>query len=290
MRYTTGSLAGNPAGPPGDVPCALYPPPIWTLLRCDRLRGRRHIGMSAILRTDPSIPRAARRAEEGQTMKKAPAFTCLLLDIGGVLLTNGWDHPARMRAAARFKLPEAEMEGRHRQTFETYEEGRITLEEYLRRVVFHRRRPFTAARFRRFMFAQSQPYPVMIDLIRRIKAAHGIKVVVISNEGRELNAYRVSKFKLGGIADIFISSSFIHMRKPDAALYPLALDLAQTPAAQAVYLDNTPMFVQVARAMGIRSILHKDAGSTRAQLASLGLRIDGDAGSPSLRAAPHDGR
>lgn len=214
-------------------------------------------------------------------MKQAPAITCLLLDIGGVLLTNGWDHPARMRAAAQFKLPPDEMEGRHRQTFETYEEGKITLEEYLRRVVFHRRRPFTMAQFRRFMFAQSQPYPAMIDLIRKIKAAHGIKVVVISNEGRELNAYRVRKFKLDELADIFISSSFIHMRKPDAAVYPLALDIAQTPAAQAVYIDNTPMFVQVAQLMGIRSILHKDVLSTRAQLASLGLRIDGNTGRES---------
>ena len=92
--------------------------------------------------------------------------TALFLDIGGVLLTNGWDHHARRRAAKHFKLEWAEMEERHRLTFDTYEEGKLTLEEYLSRVVFHQKRPFTRAQFRRFMFAQSKPYPEMIELVR----------------------------------------------------------------------------------------------------------------------------
>ena len=93
-------------------------------------------------------------------LSRRPArVTTLFLDIGGVLLTDGWDHRARRRAAAHFKLGYADMEGRHRLTFDTYEEGKQTLGEYLGRVVFHRRRPFTRAQFRRFMFAQSQPHP-----------------------------------------------------------------------------------------------------------------------------------
>ena len=98
------------------------------------------------------------------TMKNTTAITCLFLDIGGVLLTDGWDHHARRRAATNFKLEWAEMEGLHHLVFETYEEGKLSLEEYLARVVFHQKRPFTRAQFRRFMFAQSKPYPEMIDL------------------------------------------------------------------------------------------------------------------------------
>jgi putative hydrolase of the HAD superfamily len=205
-------------------------------------------------------------------MKRRAPITALFVDIGGVLLTDGWDHDARKRAATNFKLELAEMENRHHLTFDTYEEGKLTLEEYLDRVVFYQKRPFTRARFRRFMFAQSKPYPEMISLVAQIKVRHGIRIAVVSNEGRELNAYRIRKFKLDGFVDSFISSCFVHVRKPDADIFRLALDIAQVPAGQVVYVDNTPMFVQIAEGLGIRSILHTDYRSTCAKLASFGLR------------------
>jgi putative hydrolase of the HAD superfamily len=207
-------------------------------------------------------------------MKRSAPVTALFLDIGGVLLTDGWDHLARKRAATRFKLELAGMEDRHHLTFDTYEEGKLTLEEYLGRVVFYQKRPFTRTQFRRFMFTQSKPYPKMIELIRILKARYGLKIAVVSNEARELNEYRIRKFKLDGFVDSFISSSFVHVRKPDADIFRLALDIAQVPASQVVYIENTPMFVQVAEGLGIRSILHTDYRSTRAQLVSLGLQPD----------------
>jgi putative hydrolase of the HAD superfamily len=207
-------------------------------------------------------------------MKRSAAITALFVDIGGVLLTDGWDHHARKRAAANFKLEWAEMEERHRLNFDIYEEGKLTLEEYLNRVVFHERRPFTRAEFRRFMFAQSKPYPEMIELIRKLKANYRLKIAVVSNEARELNAYRLRRFKLDGFVDVFVSSCFVHLRKPDAEIFRLALDLVQAPARKIVYIENTPMFVQIAEGLGIRSILHTDAKSTHAELTSLGLQHD----------------
>jgi putative hydrolase of the HAD superfamily len=208
-------------------------------------------------------------------MKKATAITCVFLDIGGVLLTNGWDHHARERAATNFKLDLAEMEDRHHLTFDTHEEGKLTLEEYLSRTVFYEQRPFTEAQFRRYMFAQSKSYPEMIQLFARLKVRHRLKIVAVSNEGRELNSHRIRKFKLDGFVDSFISSCFVHLRKPDADIFRLALDVAQAPASRVVYIENTPMFVQVAEGLGIRSILHTDYRSTCVKLASLGLRNDG---------------
>ena len=211
---------------------------------------------------------------EGPT-KPTNRITCLFVDIGGVLLTDGWTHEGRKRAAANFNLDLAEMEERHHLTFDTYEEGKLTLNEYLGRVVFYQERRFTRAQFRTFMFAQSEPHPEMIDLVTQLKARHGLKIAVVSNEGRELNAYRISEFKLDEFVDFYISSCFVHVRKPDADIFRLALDIAQVPARQVVYVENTPMFVQVAAGLGIRSILHTDYKSTRAQLDSLGLE-DGD--------------
>lgn len=121
------------------------------------------------------------------------------------------------------------------------------------------------------MLAQSKPYPPMIELIRKLKAKYGLKVVVVSNEGRELNAYRIRKFKLDRFVDTFVSSCFVHLRKPDAEIFRLALDISQVPTPQIVYVENTPMFVQIAEGLGIRSIFHTDYSSTRAKLASLGL-------------------
>ncbi len=209
---------------------------------------------------------------EAATVKPRVAITCLFLDIGGVLLSNGWDHHARRRAAKHFKLDWTEMEDRHNLNFATYEEGKLALEEYLERVVFYQKRPFTRAQFRRFMFAQSKPYPEMIDLFARLKVRHGLKIAVVSNEAREVNAYRIRKFKLDGFVDAFLSSCFVHIRKPDADIFRLALDIAQAPARQVLYIENTPMFVQIAEGLGIRSILHTDYKSTRAKLASFGLQ------------------
>ena len=212
------------------------------------------------------------RSAEQEAMKKTPAITCLFPDVGGVLLTNGWDHLARRRAAKYFKLQWAEMEDRHSLVFETHEEGKITFEEYLGRVVFYQKRPFTRAQFRSFMLTQSKPYPEMVDLVTQIKVRYGLKIAVVSNESREVNAYRIRKFKLAGFVDSFISSCFVHIRKPDADIFRLALDIVQAPARHVLYIENTPMFVQIAEGLGIPSILHTDYKSTCAKLASFGLQ------------------
>jgi HAD superfamily hydrolase (TIGR01509 family) len=204
-------------------------------------------------------------------MKPAMTTACLFVDIGGVLLTDGWDHHARKRAAKTFRLKWDDMEERHHLVFETYEEGKLTLEQYLDRVIFHRKRAFTRAQWRRFMFAQSQPCREMLELVARLKVRHRLKVAVVSNEGRELNAYRIRKFGLDRIADFFISSCFVHIRKPDEQIFRLALDIAQVRAQQAVYIDNTPMFTEIALDLGMRTVLHTSYRSTCAQLSALGL-------------------
>jgi len=204
------------------------------------------------------------------------AITCLFVDVGGVLLTNGWDHHARRRAAKHFKLDWTEMQNRHSLMFETHEEGKLTFDEYLARLIFYQKRPFTRAQFRRFMFAQSKPYRDMIELVTQLKVRYGLRIVVVSNESREVNAHRIRQFKLDSFVDCFISSCFVHIRKPDADIFRLALDIAQAPARQVLYLENTPMFVQIAEGLGIRSILHTDYKSTCAKLASFGFETEGN--------------
>jgi putative hydrolase of the HAD superfamily len=215
-----------------------------------------------------SIIRPTRHQSDGE---KA-SITCLFLDIGGVLLTDGWDRHARQRAATRFKLDLAEIEERHHLVWDTYQQGKLTLGDYLDWVVFHDERPFTRTLFQRFMFAQSKPYPEMLELVAQLKGLHGLKIAVVSNEGRELNAYRIRKFKLDRLADSFFSSCFLHLLKPDPDIFRMALDVFQVPASQVVYIENTPMFVQIAEELGIRGILHTDYQATSEKLASFGLQ------------------
>ena len=201
--------------------------------------------------------------------------TALFLDVGGVMLTNGWDRKSREAVAKKFNLDLDDLNDRHRMTFDTYESGKLSLDEYLQRSVFYTDRPFTMEQFRSFMFAQSVAYPEMIDLIKGLKARYNLKIAVVNNEGRELNEYRIKTFFLNEFVDFFISSCFVHFRKPDADIWKVALDIAQVPREEVVYIDDRPMFVQVAEGLGLKGIIHnyKNMGATRDALAALGLSL-----------------
>lgn len=197
----------------------------------------------------------------------------LFLDIGGVLLTNGWDRSMRKRAAETFALDHAEMDERHHLTFDTYEEGKLSLDEYLQRVVFYEQRPFTPDDFKQFMFAQSQPYPEMIELIKTLKARYNLKIATVSNEGRELTLYRLHHFGLTDFVDFFVSSCFVHYRKPDADIYRIALDIGQIEPDAIVYVDDRPLFVDIANSQGMHGLHHKDYATTKQAMTGWGLPV-----------------
>ena len=200
-------------------------------------------------------------------------ITTLFLDIGGVLLTNGWDHNSRRRAAETFGLDYEEMSERHHLTFDTYEEGKLSLDEYLKRVVFYQQRVFSPEEFKKFMYAQSKSYPDMIKLVRGLKTQYGLQVAAVSNEGRELTMYRIQQFELRTFVDFFVSSCFVHYRKPDEDMYRIALDISQAQPEQVIYIDDRGMFVEVAREMGITGIIHRGYETTRKSLEEFGLTL-----------------
>lgn len=200
-------------------------------------------------------------------------ITTLFTDIGGVLLTNGWDRQARGEAAVLFNLDSVEVEERHHLTFDTYEVGKITLDEYLERLVFYEERSFSYDDFKEFMFKKSLPYNDMIALICNLKKKYNLKVAVISNEGRELNQYRINTFKLNEFVDFFVSSSFVHFRKPDADIFKVAIDISQSDVATSLYIDDRMLFVQVAEGLGLQGIHHTSYEDTKGQLAGFGLEV-----------------
>ncbi|MFN2160061.1 MAG: HAD family hydrolase [Anaerolineales bacterium] len=206
-------------------------------------------------------------------MNNSEKIKVIFLDIGGVILNNGWDRTMRSKAAEKFGLDYDELNERHHLTFDTYEVGKLSLNEYLKRVVFYESRPFSMDEFQEYIFRQSKEIPEMISLVSKLKSAYSLRIAAISNEGREITEYRIQKFKLDRLIDFFISSCFVHFRKPDVDIYRIAMDIAQVRPEQAVYIDDRPMFVDVASDLGIRGIAHTSLDETRDALEDFGLLL-----------------
>lgn len=194
----------------------------------------------------------------------------LFVDIGGVLLTNGWDNHSRLLACSTFGLDVADFERRHAQHVYQHETDKISLEEYLEAVVFYTERKFTQRQFQAFMFEQSQlAHAGMIDMLLQYKSLYSLKVVALSNEGRELTEYRIKKFTLNRLFDFYVSSCFVHLKKPDPSIYKLALDVTQKAPHEVVYIDDRAQYTQIGTSLGLHSITHTNLITTQTQLKSL---------------------
>ncbi|MBU0695085.1 MAG: HAD-IA family hydrolase [Bacteroidetes bacterium] len=207
-------------------------------------------------------------------MKESRNITTLFLDIGGVLLTKGWGHKSRKLASEKFHLNRDEMEARHAMAFETFELGKLTMEEYLNMTVFYEPRDFSKNEFRQFTFSQSQPFTEMIELFKRLKKRYKLKMVAVSNEARELNTYRIKEYRLTELIDFFVSSTYVHLRKPDVNIYKLALDMAQAQPQETLCIDDVGVFVKVAAGLGIHGIFHSNDETTCKELNALGFETE----------------
>ena len=204
---------------------------------------------------------------------ESSSITTLFLDIGGVLLTNGWDTALRKKTAEKFQVDYEELDHRHRVTYDTYEQGKMPLDTYLQQIIFFEPRDFSSADVTRFILEQAEPYQETINLVRRLKAVYGLRIAVVSNEGREIAEDRIARFHLKEFVDFFIVSAFVHFRKPDLDIYRLALDVAQVRPEEVAYIEDRPLLCEVASSLGIQSVLNRTAAETRKLLGDLGLAL-----------------
>ena len=193
----------------------------------------------------------------------------LFWDVGGVLLTNAWDHEERDQAVEHFLLDKTEFESRHKELLLPFEEGKLTLDDYVERAVFYTPRTFSREEFKQFMFSLSRPKPQAIELARELSRKYGL--AVINNESRELNQYRIQQFHLAEIFHLFVSSCFVGIRKPDLRIFQLALNLTQYSADECCFIDDRPENLAGAEKTGLKAVLVKDAQQLRKDLQSLGV-------------------
>jgi putative hydrolase of the HAD superfamily len=201
-------------------------------------------------------------------MTEAPT---LFFDIGGVLLTNGWDTPARKRAAETFGLDYPEFQTRHEMLKTAFETGRLSLDGYIRKAVFHRSRPFSPEEFKQFMLTQSQPLGETLDWLRGFAATGQCRLFSLNNESRELHEYRARTFRLGEIFEAFFTSCYLGQVKPDEAIYLNALGMAGCPPDRAVFIDDRALNVEPATALGLKAILFCGLEELRESLRELGV-------------------
>ena len=202
---------------------------------------------------------------------KPEKITTLFLDIGGVLLTNGWGRDERQNAIDKFGIDKKEMEDRNSLVWSTYELGKLTLEDYLDYVIFYCERPFSREEFKSFMFKQSVALPGgAIEYFKELKKEYEFKVIALSNESRELNDYRIKEYKLNELFDFYISSCYVGLRKPDHDIYKLALNTSQTPAANALYVDDRLPYIEVANRLGIPALHYQGLEVAKEYFRSIG--------------------
>ena len=194
----------------------------------------------------------------------------LFLDVGGVLLTNGWGHESRAAAAEKFNLKYDEINRLHEFIFNVYEVGNLTLDKYLDTVIFNQPRDFTKEDFKSFKYAQSEELPGMLHwVIDWKKSGCGLRIISINNEPKELNDYRIKKFKLHRCFDAFICSCEVGMRKPDPRIFKLAMGVALAAPQQCYYFDDRPMLVEAASRLGINAFHHKGFESSKSIIENL---------------------
>ncbi len=202
-----------------------------------------------------------------------PDITTLFWDIGGVILTNGWDRASRKEAASAFQLDWEEFQDRHDLSFPAFDAGQISLNEYLNRTLFYRPRPFTREEFTAFMFAQSKEYPDTRAVLDKLSTSGKYFVGAINNEPLELNQYRIEAFHLRRNFQVFFSSCYVHSRKPEETIFRVALEVTQRAPENCLFIDDRPLNLDSPRRLGMSAIHHQNAEQLRSDLAKFGVEV-----------------
>ena len=201
-----------------------------------------------------------------------PPIHGIFWDVGGVLLSNAWDHTERAAALEHFHLDEKEFHAQHEMIVEPFERGEISLDEYLDRTVFYKSRSFTRDEFRDYMFSLSQPKPEVLAFARALADSGKYFMGTINNESRELNVYRIEKFGLREIFRVFVSSCFVGLRKPESRIYRLAIEITQINPEECCFIDDRAPNLECAEKLGMRTIQMQTLDQLRADLGKLEVK------------------
>jgi len=202
-----------------------------------------------------------------------PEINSIFWDVGGVLLSNAWDRSQRERALEQFNLDEAEFTDRHEMLVSSLERGKISFDEYLDRTIFYRPRPFAREVFKDYVFSLSQPHHEVLAVAEQLARSGKYFMATVNNESKDLNQYRIQTFGLRDIFSVFVSSCFVGLRKPEEAIYRLALEVTQKSAENCCFIDDRALNLESARRLGMSTIEMHDVEQLRRELRKLGVQL-----------------
>ena len=199
-------------------------------------------------------------------------FDVILFDVGGVLLTNGWDRCERSMVLDRFHLDHAEFETRHLIAIDAWERDAISAREYLDATVFYAPRNFTQQDFLEAIFSVSTLLPDgALSILQELSASGKCMLGTLNNEAREPNEYRLRRFDIRKYVSVTLSSCYLGLRKPQPEIYRRALDILGRPAERVLFIDDRQENVTGAEAAGMKGLRFEGEATLRRKLQELGV-------------------
>jgi putative hydrolase of the HAD superfamily len=202
-------------------------------------------------------------------------FSAVLWDVGGVLLTNGWDHNQRKAVFDALDVDSEtreEFEKRHAIENDPWEKGTISFDEYLERTLFYKLQPFRREEMKQAIEDQSALLEdSAMPILEELHASGKYLMGQLNNESRELNDMRLERFGLKRTLSIFICSGYVGLRKPDPAIYRLGHEVLQKDPRDIVFIDDRKKNVHEAAGVGFHAIEYKGSAALRAEFQEIGL-------------------
>jgi putative hydrolase of the HAD superfamily len=213
--------------------------------------------------------------KNGSVMASAPPeIRAIYWDIGGVLLTNGWDHEERARVLQQFAIPREEYESRHEEANDRWERGELSDDEFLKQTVFFKERGFTPAQFIQAVREQSKWLPGGArNVVTAARQHSGLKMAMLNNESGPLNDYRIETFGLAEYFDGFFSSAYIGMRKPEPRMFRAGVAMLHFRPEECAFIDDRQKNCAAAAEVGMHAIQYKGEEPLRDALGALGVRL-----------------
>jgi len=200
-------------------------------------------------------------------------ISTIFFDVGGVLLSDGWNHISRKKAAEQFSLDFDDLEAKHAPLADALDTGQLSVNEYIDKTVFYQSRSFSKIDFYQFMKDQSQPNSDTLALAAALAAQDKYFMATINNESAELGVYRIEKFKLASTFSVFFTSGFIGLKKPDSPIFERVLQITQKNATETVFIDDRDSNLVAPRHLKMNTIHFENVQQLTKDLANLGINI-----------------
>lgn len=209
-----------------------------------------------------------------EALQRGEDIRTIFWDIGGVLLTNGWDAHQRAGVLNSLGVDLLAYEAMHDRANFYWERGLITARDFFEQTVLETN-PQLGLTFEalwEWVCGESRVlHPGSFEILAALQRSGQYRLATLNNESRELNEYRLDAFELRAYFDYFVCSGYVHEMKPLPGIYRAAIDISGWPAHTALFIDDKQENCDGAEALGMRAIRFVSPEQLQQDLAQLGI-------------------